>query len=420
MTEDSKPYQPRELASLVGEALDALPVVVVTGLRQTGKTTFLRRDPVLRGRRFLTLDDFATREAARREPEALLSGDEPVTIDEAQRSPELLLAVKQAVDAGRVAGRYLLSGSANFSLLRDVSESLAGRALYLSLHPFTRRERTGRLANPPWLRRFLEPEADGGDPLREAPLPEGAGPVGDDEILDGGLPPIVLGETTSRELWLLGYEQTYLERDVRMLSQVADLAAFRQLLHLAALRNGQILNQSDLARDAKLPGTTVSRYLGLLEASFVLTRLAPYLRSRTTRLIKSPKLFVADSGLAAHLGGVTELSAISGEPLRGPLFEGWVQQNLAGIASAWWPRAELNFWSVQGRHEVDFVFSLGRRCVGIEVKAASRFRGRELGGLKAFLEKTPEATAGILAYNGTEAVALGERLYAVPLAWLVA
>jgi predicted AAA+ superfamily ATPase len=107
------------------------------------------------------------------------------------------------------------------------------------------------------------------------------------------------------------------------------------------------------------------------------------------------------------------------ERLRGPLFEAYVQFNLAGILSAWWPRAELNFWSVQGRHEVDFVASLGRRCVGIEVKAGSRFRSRELGGLETFLETTPEATAGILAYNGTEAVVLGERLYAVPMAWLL-
>jgi len=411
-------YHPREIAGLVGKALRSLPVVVITGMRQTGKTTFLQQDPLFSGRRFLSLDDFATLEAARNDPEALVGGSEPVTIDEAQMSPALLTAVKQAVDRKRVPGRFVLSGSANFSLLRGVSESLAGRALYLNLLPFTRRERLGRLRNEPWLARLLEPR-DGVDPLAAGP-PDGVSPVRDDEILDGGMPPVALGEAASRELWFLGYEQTYLERDVRALSQVADLVTFRNLLHLAVLRNGQVLNQSELARDAKLPTTTVSRYLGLLEASFVLRRLAPHLKSRTTRLIKSPKLFVSDSGLAAYLASVTELAATSGEPQRGPLHETWVLQNLAGITSVRWPRAEITYWSVQGRHEVDFVVTLGRRSVAVEVKAGSRFGQRDLAGLRAFLAKSRDDSVGVLAYNGSEAVSLGEGLYAIPLCWLLA
>ncbi len=126
-------YRPRELSGLVREALQSLPVVVVTGLRQAGKTTFLQQDPSFRGRRYLSLDDFATLEAARRQPEALLEGETPVTVDEAQRAPELLLTVKQLVDRNRSPGRLVLSGSANFTLLKEVSETLAGRALYLTL-----------------------------------------------------------------------------------------------------------------------------------------------------------------------------------------------------------------------------------------------------------------------------------------------
>lgn len=404
-------YKPRELTTLIEQALQSLPVVVVTGLRQAGKTTFLQQDERFQGRRYLTLDDFATLEAARSAPEALIEGEEPVTIDEVQRSPDLLLAIKKEVDRRRAPGRFLLSGSANLALLDGVSDSLAGRALYLTLHPFSRRERTGRTAEPPFLTRFLAEPA--------LPRASSVEPISEAEILDGGLPPVALGDAASRELWFLGYEQTYLERDLRDLSQVADLVAFRNLLRLAALRTGQVLNQSELARDAKLPATTVSRYLGLLEASFLLTRVSPFLRSRASRLIKAPKVFMTDSGIAAHLAAVTDLSPTSGEPLRGALQETYVCQNLLAILGAHLPRARVDFWSVQGRHEVDFVITAGRSSIAIEVKAATRFGDRDLAGLRAFVGTTPEARAGVLAYNGREAVPLGSNLYAIPLGLLL-
>ena len=404
-------FLPRELSPLLHQALKALPVVVVTGLRQAGKTTFLQHDESFQSRRYFTLDDYTTLEAARLEPEALIGGDEPVTIDEVQRSPDLLLAVKREVDRRRAPGRFLLSGSANLSLLDGVSDSLAGRALYLTLHPFTRRELTGRTGEPPFLVRFLEKPALPRNPVVE--------PISETEILNGGLPPVALGDTASRELWFLGYEQTYLERDLRDLSQVADLVSFRNLLRLASLRTGQMLNQSELARDAKLPASTVSRYLGLLEASFLVTRLSPYLRSRASRLIKAPKIFMTDSGIAAHLAAVTDLSPTSGEPLRGALLETYVCQNLMAILGAHLPRARVDFWSVQGRYEVDFVVTSGRTSLAVEVKAASRFGERDLAGLRAFVETTSGSRTGILAYNGREAVALGSNLYAIPLGLLL-
>jgi uncharacterized protein len=407
-------YRPREITPLLQEALGSLPVVVVTGLRQAGKTTLLATDPAFAGRRYLTLDDLATLEAAERDPEALIAGDEPVTVDEVQRSPGLLLAVKRAVDRRREPGRFLLSGSANLALLGGVSESLAGRALYLTLHPFTRRERLGRTAEPPFLVRFLaEPKL----PVSSAEA--GAEPLSADEILAGGLPPVALGDVANRALWFLGYEQTYLERDLRALSQVADLVAFRNLMRLAALRTGQLLNQSELARDARLPVSTVSRYLGLLEAAFVVVRLAPHLRSRATRLLKSPKIFVSDSGLAAHLIAATDLSPEADEPMRGALLETYVYQNLAGILDAHLPQARLDYWSLQGRHEVDFVVSQGSRAVAIEVKAAARIGDRDLAGLKALKATTTGVRTGIVAYNGSEVLRLGDDLCAIPLTLLL-
>lgn len=403
-------YLRRELAPLVQRALTSLPVVVVTGLRQAGKTTFLQQEPALQGRRYLTLDDFNILEAARLDPDSLLGGDEPITIDEAQRCPELLLAIKRSVDRKRVPGRFLLSGSANLALLDTVSESLAGRALYLTLRPLTRREKLGT-ETPPFLSAFLQSP--------ELPRKPRSEPIGEQEILLGGMPPVATEQASDPALWFLGYEQTYLERDLRDLAQVADLVSFRTLLRLTAARTAQLLNQSELARDVKLPVSTVARYLGLLETSFVIERLAPYLRSRATRLLKSPKVYLADSGLACHLTGTKDVGVTANDPLRGALFETYVYQNLCGILAAHMPDAELAFWGVQGRYEVDFVISHGRRVLAIEMKAASRFTAGDLAGLRALCGKTPGIVAGVLAYNGTEAVAVGEHLFAIPLGLLV-
>ena len=403
-------YRQRELSALARRALRTFPIVVVTGLRQAGKTTFLQRDSAFRGRRYVTLDDFATLEAARLDPESLVRGQEPVTIDEVQRCPELLVAIKRTVDEQRTPGRFVLSGSANLSLLKGVSESLAGRAISLTLGPFSRRERLGATQEP-FLVTFL----------KESRLPPSAPSpaLTDREVLHGGMPAIVVGQNVDRDLWLLAYEQTYLERDVRDLTQVADLVTFRTLLRLAAARTGQILNQSEIARDARLPVSTAVRYMGLLEASFVVDRLPPYMRSRTTRLLKSPKIFLADSGLASHLTSTSDISVTADEPLRGALYETFVYQNLTGILGAHLPDAELGFWSIQGRHEVDFVISHKRRCIAVEVKAASRFRKSDLAGLRAFREKTPGAPVGILAYNGAEAFAPEKGLFVIPLGLLL-
>ncbi|MSP62580.1 MAG: ATP-binding protein [Myxococcales bacterium] len=401
------PYLHRELTSSIEAALESMPVVVVTGMRQVGKTTLLVRDPVLGKRRYRTLDDFPMLEAARRDPEAFLDGDEPLTIDEAQKCPELLTAIKRRVDRDRRPGRFLLSGSANFALLRGISESLAGRAVYLVLAPLTRRELARTLDQVPFLIRFA----------RELALQRAAPtrPVPVDEILRGGMPAVRIDGVRDPSLWFRGYEQTYLERDLRALAQVGDLVAFRRVLVLAALRTAQVLPVSGLARDAQLSVITAGRYLGLLETSYVIRRIPPFLGNRASRLIKSPKIYLTDSGLAAHLAGVTDLSVTAEEPLRGPLFETWVLQQLAGLLESHWAAARLGFWHVQGRHEVDFVIEAGRDTIAIEVKAAGRWTERDLVGLRAFLAATPRCRAAILAYNGSDAVSLGNKLWAIPL-----
>ncbi len=251
-----------------------MPVVVITGMRQTGKTTFLQRQPEFEKRRYVTFDDFPQREAAKSDPEGFVSSGGPLTIDEAQKCPEILTAIKKVVDKRRTPGQFLLSGSANFALLRGMTESLAGRSIYYEMRPFDRREIARQTGERSFLERFFK--------TQEIPKVRDLKPIQPEDILNGGMPTVCLGEVKNRALWFKGYEQTYLERDIREISRVENIMAFRTLLHLAALRTGQLLSPSEIGRDAKLTAATTSRHLSLFEASFLITRVMPYLRNRAS------------------------------------------------------------------------------------------------------------------------------------------
>ena len=400
-------YFQRDLAPTVISALEEMPVVVITGMRQTGKTTFLSKDPVLSKRRYVTLDDFPQLAAAKSDPEQFVSSEEPLTIDEAHKCPEIFSAIKRAVDRKRTPGQFLLSGSANFSLLKKVTESLAGRAVYFEMFPFNRREVLGKTEPVPFLKRFFEnPEKTKG---------EDAKPVHFQEILEGGMPTVCLRDVKDRSLWFKGYEQTYLERDIREISQIENLIAFRNLLHLVALRTGQLFSASQIGRDAKLSVATTSRYLSLLETTFVITRLSPYLRNKASRLIKSPKIYLSDAGLACYLAGLEQSDLNPSQPFLGQMFETYVAQNILAILNSRWKEAQVYFWSVQGRNEVDFVIEAGRTCMALEIKSGAKWDERDLSGLKAFLSSTPHCRIAILGYNGKDPVRLGDKLWALPL-----
>jgi predicted AAA+ superfamily ATPase len=180
-----------------------------------------------------------------------------------------------------------------------------------------------------------------------------------------------------------------------------------------------VLVISTLARDAKLNAVTAGRYLNLLEASFLIRRLPPFLKNHSSRLIKSPKLHFTDSGLAAYMAGIDRLEPGHNDLLRGALFETYIAQNLSALLEAHLPDAQLTYWHEQGRHEVDFVIESGSRILAIEVKAASRWDQTDLSGLQAFLDRTPACVAAILAYNGKQSVQLANRLWAIPMGQLI-
>lgn len=399
-------YHRREISVLFKRLLAQFPVIAVSGLRQTGKSTLLRKEPILsKDRHYLTLDSIEAFSMARDNPDALLNRRGRVSIDEIQRVPELFLSVKRLVDESRTPGAFLLTGSADLLLQQGISDSLAGRAYYAVLHPLNRRERHNRMDAPPALVRFLE---EGSWPKPSLPA------VDDREILRGGFPELAFHPEIDAGLWFDAYEKTSLDRDVRDLRQIEDLVAFHRLLRLAALRTGTVLNIAGLARDAQMPEATVRRYLNLMEVLMVLRRLPPFLGNRSSRLIKAPKLYFSDSGLAAHLAGVRQQGSLTMEPLRGALLETFILQNLLATLEPHLPGLQVYYWHEQGRREVDFVLETGRRVIAIEVKSQARFNPGDAKNLIDFLARTPACELGILSYQGTEVFQVMPKLWAVP------
>jgi predicted AAA+ superfamily ATPase len=382
-----------------------MPAVVVTGARQAGKSTLVQL--LTPGeRRFHSLDEFEVADLAARDPEALLGGSSPVTIDEVQRQPSLLSAVKRAIDRKRRAGQFLLTGSANLLLMRQVSESLAGRASYITLWPMTRREQRGMGRCGLW-EELLATE-DGGwlDRLR--------GELAHSEdwralAQRGGFPTpaIQLKTAADRAIWFEGYVRTYLERDLQVLSSISALPDFRRLMRAACLRLGQLVNQTELARDVALPQPTVHRYLNLLEISFLLVRVPAYAANRTKRLIKTPKLYWGDVGVALNVSGLSEPT--------GAHLENIVLNDLLCWRDARTAEAEILYWRTTAGEEVDFVVETAGRLLPVEVKATTRPRIADAAKFRSFRSEYGKLSRpGLLLHTGTQLEWITSDVLAAP------
>ena len=382
---------PRLLLPSLAQRLRVMPAVVVTGARQTGKST-LAHELTPGDRRYLSLDDLDVQDLARRDPDSLLEGDRYITLDEVQREPDLLNAVKRSIDGRREPGRFLLTGSANLLLMRQVSESLAGRASYLTLWPMTRREQMSQPACNLWDSLLATPESDWIDVITE-----GFGHSEDWRALArrGGFPTpaLELNSDEDRTIWFDGYVRTYLERDLQALSSISALPDFRRLMRAACLRIGQLVNQTDLGRDVALPQPTVHRYLNLLETSYLLVRLPAYAVNRTKRLIKSPKLYWCDTGVAMHLA--------QEDVPRGVHMENLVLQDLMAWRDSRIGQIELFYWRTSIGEEVDFVVETASGLLPIEVKTTQRPRFRDAAHLRTFRAEYGERSRpGILLHDG--------------------
>ena len=394
----------------IQHALADTPVVLLNGARQTGKTTLAQAIAEKTRAQYFTLDDAATFALAAGDPAGFirnLSG--PVVIDEIQKAPGLFPAIKLAVDKDRRHGRFLLTGSANILTLPRLSESLAGRMEVIPLFPFSAGELAGKRE------RFLTRLFDGGV-AKARPTS-----VADDlpaRLQRGGYPEAVQREAEDRRsAWFASYISTILQRDVRDLARVDALHTLPNLLKLLATRASGLLNLADVARDAGLPHTTVTRYLALLETVFLVHRLPPWSPNLGKRLVKTPKLHLVDAGLACHLVGADVRRLSDDRTLLGRMLETFVVGELRKQLSWTDPRTTLYHFRTATGSEVDVVLERTDGSVAaIEVKSGATVAASDFAALRALRDQLGKRfRAGIVLFSGDQVVPSGDRLWLVPL-----
>lgn len=408
---DLQAYLPRHASGRIRASLEVSPVVVLMGARQIGKSTLVRHEGFLADHHYLTLDDLSARDRAVNAPEDFVRSAPRLIVDEVQREPDLLVAIKAAVDSDRPrrAGRFVLTGSANLLLMQRISETLAGRASYVSLWPLSRREKLGLGGVGRWEELIDTPSKEWYDLFRDHEEAVAEGADWRAEARRGGYPTpaVELDSGEARAIWFEGYLLTYLERDLQDLAAIDNLLDFRRLMRAACARLGNLVNQAELGRDTRIPRPTVHRYLNLLETSYQLVRLEPYAVHRGQRLIKTPKLYWSDPALALHLAGLDEPGGVHLENL--------VLTDLLAWRDARVPRPEVLYWRTAGGLEVDFVIEHRGGLWPIEVKAGTRPRTGDLRGLRAFRDEYPDLfRGGLLLHGGDRVEWLSQGILGVP------
>ena len=397
---------PRSLEPGLRRAARDFPVVVLTGPRQSGKTSLLRRVFGARAA-YVSLEPPDVRAAAEGDPRGFLAAHPPpVILDEIQYAPSLLPYVKESVDEARDrAGQFLLTGSQNLAMSAAVTESLAGRAAILRLLPLSWREiarQSGRLL--PWER-------------RPGATVVGAAPPGGlwARFLRGSYPEPVARPRLDAELWHASYVQTYLERDVRSLRQVGDLVDFQRFLRSIAARSAQLLDLSGVARDLGVAVNTVKAWLSVLEATYQVFLLRPYYANIGKRLVKTPKVYMADVGLMCYLTGIRTARQAHDGPLAGAIFETAVVAEVVRALTHRGQEPRLHFWRTSAGSEVDLLVEEADRLIPIEAKSSATPRVQMAESLAAFRRDLgARAAGGLVIHAGSLTLPLGPDAVAVP------
>lgn len=404
---------PRYLKHRVRAALTDTPVVFINGPRQAGKSTLTRELLGFKDRPYITLDDVLQLEHATENPIDFLSAYLEMTIDEIQRLPGLFLTLKLLVDRDRRPGRFLLTGSANILLIPKIADSLAGRMEILTLLPLSQAEIRG--VEDDLIEELFSPNFSPKIPsalTREALA----------EIISlGGFPEVQKRKDFKRrEAWFDGYITTLLQRDVRDLAHIEGLSKLPNLLKMVATRAASSLNLQELSRSCGIPASTLGRYLQLLQTLFLIEPLPAWMSNRSKRLVKSPKIFLSDTGLLIYLLGISPEGLLHNPDLWGKALESFVLQEIRRRLQWSSMRAALFHFRTQQGAEVDLVIEHGDgRLVGIEIKAKSHAGPDMFKGLRHLKELSKEKfVRGIVFYTGSEIVPFGADMTAVPISLL--
>ena len=399
-------YIERTMEGTLEKAAAEFPAVVLTGPRQSGKTTILRH---LFGEksRYVSLEAPDTRAAALEDPRGFLEMYfPPVIFDEVQYAPDLLPYIKERIDSDRHrSGQYLLTGSQNLLLMEKITESLAGRAAMLRLLPLSRREAEGRPAFPlPW-----EPERPGGTERKPSFKEIWK------NFLRGGYPELATNPRRDIGLWHASYVQTYLERDVRTIRQVGDLSQFQNFLRTLAARSAQLLNLTDVAKDLGLAVNTAKAWLSVLEATYQVIVLRPYFANIGKRLVKTPKVYFMDVGTLCYLTGLKDPGHAASGPMGGAIMETAVLSEIVKAITHMGIEPRVYFWRTSAGTEVDIIVETEGKLVPIEVKLSATPRSEMASSIKAFQTALGDKTLpGYVVHPGDVRLPLGSKVSALP------
>lgn len=398
------------------EALQDTPVVLIHGSRQCGKTTLARSVGEQLGYLYISFDDDNQLQAAKTDPVGFVKSlPEKTILDEIQRTPELFTAIKASVDLQRKPGRFILTGSANVLLLPQLADSLAGRMQIIHLRPLAHSEMVGK--KPEFLQQLFNADiGSGSNRSRFLRLGESLAEL----ICSGGYPAAITRSSAKRRnVWYRDYITTIIQRDVQDISNIRNLDLLPKLLSLAASQTARLFVAADLAAPFSISRPTIREYLALLEQIFLIEQLQPWHSNRLSRLIKTPKMHLADTGLACALLGVNSHALWQDKSLLGQLLETFVYQELRKHAD--WHDETLSFYHFRNKDqvEVDIIIEQGRQLAGIEIKAAATVTSSDFKGLIKLKDACGEQfSTGVVFYDGETILPFGEHLYAVPISLL--